>query len=66
MPLHFRECDNADLETLVKISKNTFAAAFEADNHPEDFKAYIQEAFHPDKLDRELSDKNSLFYFVYE
>ena len=66
MPLHLRECDNADLETMVKISENTFAAAFEADNNPEDFKAYIQEAFHHDKLNRELSDKNSLFHFVYD
>lgn len=66
MPLHLRECDNADLKTLVKISKNTFAAAFEKDNNPEDFSAYVQEAFHPEKLNRELSDNNSLFHFVYD
>lgn len=65
MPLHLRECDTADLKTLVKISKETFAAAFEKDNNPEDFSTYIQEAFHPKKLKRELSDNNSLFHFVY-
>ena len=66
MPLHLRECDNADLGTLVKISKKTFAAAFEKDNNPDDFQSYIQEAFHPNKLAAELANDNCLFHFVYD
>nr|WP_297784536.1 GNAT family N-acetyltransferase [uncultured Allomuricauda sp.] len=66
MPLLFRECVTTDLDTLVQISKSTFTAAFEKDNDPDDFQAYIQEAFHPDKLKKELADKNSLFHFVFD
>ncbi|WP_421802165.1 GNAT family N-acetyltransferase [Flagellimonas sp.] len=66
MPLHLRECDNTDLETLVKISKKTFAVAFEKDNNPDDFQSYIQEAFHPSKLAAELANENCLFHFVYD
>ena len=66
MPLYLRECDNADLDTLVNISKNTFAAAFEKDNDPEDFQSYIEEAFHPNKLSEELANENCLFHFVYD
>lgn len=66
MPLHFKECISSDLESLVNISKNTFSKAFEKDNNPEDFQTYIQEAFHPAKLKKELANKYSRFYFVYE
>ncbi|MGN7513529.1 MAG: GNAT family N-acetyltransferase [Allomuricauda sp.] len=66
MPLSVRECVRSDLETLVVMSKNTFSEAFEKDNDPEDFQAYIKEAFHPDKLAAELANRNSLFYFVFD
>ncbi|MHA7829905.1 MAG: GNAT family N-acetyltransferase [Flagellimonas sp.] len=66
MPLYLRECDNADLKTLVKISKNTFSAAFEDDNDPEDFQSYIKEAFHPNKLSEELANEHCLFHFLYD
>ena len=65
MSLYLRECVNADLDTLVKISKETFAAAFEKDNDPDDFQSYIQEAFHPNKLAAELVIKDCHFHFVY-
>ncbi|MBA4745399.1 MAG: GNAT family N-acetyltransferase [Muricauda sp.] len=66
MALHYLKCTTADLKTLVHISKETFRAAFEKDNDPKDFEAYIQEAFHPDKLAKELAHKDCLFYFVYD
>ncbi|MCR9226458.1 MAG: GNAT family N-acetyltransferase [Flavobacteriaceae bacterium] len=66
MALHFRECTRTDLDTLVNISKTTFSDAFEKDNGPEDFRAYINEAFCPEKLANELANKDSLFHFVYD
>ena len=66
MALHFRECDGTDLDTLVNISKRTFSDAFEKDNDPEDFQAYIHKAFHSKKLEAELANKDSLFHFVYD
>lgn len=64
MSLIFRQCTGEDLDALVKLSKETFIAAFEKDNDPDDFKAYIQKAFDPQKLASELSDQDTYFYFV--
>ncbi|MCK0161136.1 GNAT family N-acetyltransferase [Allomuricauda sp. F6463D] len=66
MPLSSRECVASDLNTLVQISKETFVTAFEKDNDPNDFRAYIQEAFAPSKLRVDLASKDSFFYFVYD
>ncbi|WP_067029789.1 GNAT family N-acetyltransferase [Allomuricauda sp. CP2A] len=66
MNLSFRQCTISDLDTLVIISKDTFAAAFEKDNDPADFQDYIQNAFSPEKLNKELENPNSIFYFVFD
>ncbi|RYC52453.1 GNAT family N-acetyltransferase [Flagellimonas olearia] len=64
--LSFRQCSVSDLDTLVKISKDTFVAAFEQDNDPTDFQEYINKAFSRERLERELENPDSLFHFVYE
>jgi ribosomal protein S18 acetylase RimI-like enzyme len=64
--LSFRECSVSDLDTLVKISKDTFVAAFEKDNDPDDFWEYINKAFSRERLEVELQNPDSLFHFVYE
>ncbi len=66
MSLSYRECESADLNTLVQISKNTFIEAFEKDNDPNDFRNYTQKAFSHDTLGSELANKDSFFYFVYD
>lgn len=66
MDLFYKKCDQDDLDQLVQISRTTFCAAFEADNNPEDFKAYIDFAFHRNVLADELNDPNTSFYFVYQ
>ncbi|MBO0320916.1 GNAT family N-acetyltransferase [Muricauda sp. CAU 1633] len=66
MGLNFRECTISDLDTLVNISKSTFVAAFEKDNDPDDFQDYIQKAFSSDRLEKELKNTDSLFYFVFD
>ncbi|PWL39780.1 GNAT family N-acetyltransferase [Flagellimonas aquimarina] len=66
MSLTFRECTKLDLDELVNISRDTFIAAFEEDNDPADFKNYIDFAFNKEKLQSELENKNSRFYFVLE
>ncbi|MGB5820104.1 MAG: hypothetical protein WBG90_11525 [Saonia sp.] len=45
MQLHYLEGSVAHLEQLIEISKKTFADAFEKDNDPDDFEAYINFAF---------------------
>lgn len=65
MGLTFKRCSESDLIALIKISKQTFAEAFEKQNNPEDFKEYTDLAFDKGNLRKELSNKNSDFYFVY-
>ena len=65
MQLVFRKCVPADLEFLVQISKTTFIEAFKEQNDPEDFQAYVDAAFEASKLQGELSNTKSAFYFVY-
>lgn len=65
MELSLRRCTGNDVDVLMEISKSTFIAAFEQHNDPEDFKNYLKEAFAKEKLQSELENKNSAFYFVY-
>lgn len=65
MQLVYKKCTIDYLEDLVKISRSTFIAAFEADNNPENFSDYIENAFNKIKLTEELSNPNSGFFFVY-
>ena len=66
MSLVFRKCKIEDLNSLVEISKITFITAFEADNDPTDFNTYIEEAFSPRRIEKELLNPDSAFYFVYK
>ncbi|WP_222982799.1 GNAT family N-acetyltransferase [Flagellimonas meishanensis] len=65
MALRFQKCDVSHLEALVRIARETFVAAFEKDNDPKDFQDYVQKAFDPERIKRELKNKDSIFYFVY-
>lgn len=66
MSLTYRQCTHSDLETLVKISKETFITAFEKDNDPQDFKNYIEKAFSYAQLQSELENPDVFFYFVFD
>lgn len=65
MKLYLEPCSITDLEVLANLSRKTFIEAFEKDNNPEDFKAYLNSAFGEKALNKELLDNNSSFYFVY-
>lgn len=52
------------IEKLQKIGKQTFAETFSSGNSEEDMKAYLDRSFSIEKLQTELSDKNSEFYFA--
>jgi len=66
MPLRFQKCSLSELDDLVRISKKTFIDAFEEHNDPDDFQSYITHAFDRKKLQSELVDSNSSFYFIYQ
>ena len=65
MKLHLEPCTVADLSVLAELSKSTFKEAFESQNNPDDFKAYINSAFGDKSLLKELQDYNSSFFLVY-
>ncbi len=65
MVLQLKKCGMDCLDELLQISKKTFVDAFEKDNDPEDFNAYITTAFDRKKLEEELMDPDIEFYFVY-
>lgn len=66
MKLRLQRCTTADLLPLVNISITTFIDAFEKDNNPGDFKAYIDFEFDGNKLLGELKNSDTTFYFVYK
>ncbi|WP_097044834.1 GNAT family N-acetyltransferase [Flagellimonas pacifica] len=66
MSLYIKCCTERDLDVLVQISKETFIAAFEDQNDPEDFKKYIDFAFSKEKLKSEIENKDTQFYFVFD
>lgn len=66
MNLSFKKCDLDNLDCLIDISRTTFIDAFEKDNNPEDFKAYLDAAFNKPEIKKELLDENSEFYLVYQ
>ena len=65
MNLSFKKCTIKDLDRLVEISRVTFVNAFEKHNNPEDFNSYLNAAFNKEKVNAELLNPNSQFYFVY-
>lgn len=66
MQLRLHKCDSDDLRPLANISRKTFTDAFEKDNNPQDFKAYVDYAFKEDKLLVEMQNPNTSFYFVFK
>ncbi|MFD0990236.1 GNAT family N-acetyltransferase [Mariniflexile jejuense] len=65
MNLSITLCNLSHLEALVEISRNTFINAFEKDNNPVDFLAYVNNAFSEDSIKKELLNPNMSFYFLY-
>lgn len=65
MLLQLQKCGLECLDELIHISKKTFIDAFEKDNDPVDFNSYITIAFDRKKLEQELMDPDTGFYFVY-
>lgn len=65
MNLTIRECTMGDVLKLREISCQTFKDTFEPYNTETDMKAYLEHAYNIEKLSNELSNNDSVFYFVY-
>lgn len=54
----------ADADVLLELSKKTFFDFFAHLNKPEDMEAYTSVAFTPQKIQAELNNPNSHFFFA--
>lgn len=53
-----------DWQRLQQISIETYTDTFEPYNSPEIMDAYLTTAYEPQKLQRELKNPDSSFYFI--
>ncbi|MDU5337217.1 N-acetyltransferase [Enterococcus sp.] len=66
MAENIRRCDLNDLVELQKISIETFRDTFATKNDPTDLETYLREAYALDKLESELTNPDSRFFFIYQ
>ena len=60
-----KKCTLQDLESLRKISIETFYQTFADSNTEENMSAYLENAYNSEKLCKELCNPNSSFFFIY-
>ncbi|PWK16582.1 GNAT family N-acetyltransferase [Tumebacillus permanentifrigoris] len=65
MTIQLKTCTLSDVHTLQAISTETFDETFRATNVPENVDAYLEKAFTLEKLEKELANTDSFFYFAY-
>jgi ribosomal protein S18 acetylase RimI-like enzyme len=63
--IEIRKATVSDLETIQKISIQTFIETFAAVNTPENIANYIKESLNTEQLTAELNNANSQFYIAY-
>lgn len=59
-----RRINAGELDALVKISRQTFHETFSEVNTEENMNRYLEESLSPGKLQAELENENSEFYFA--
>lgn len=65
MNMAIKKCNLDDLPQLQSISVETFSETFKDSNSPEHLHAYLETAYNLPKLEQEIADPSSQFYFVY-
>ena len=60
-----KKCTVQDLESLRKISIETFYQTFANSNTEENMTAYLENAYNEEKLYKELCNLDSSFFFIY-
>ena len=62
--MELKKCTLEGLEQLQKISIELFTDTFKDQNTEEDLKNYLEEAYNSVQLKKELTNKNSAFFFL--
>ena len=55
-----------DINVLQDLSIETFSETFGQQNPPEDLELYLEKAFNPQQLIKEIMDSNTNFYFIFQ
>ncbi|PAD20759.1 GNAT family N-acetyltransferase [Terribacillus saccharophilus] len=63
--INIRKCSIEDLQILQEVSIETFSDTFKDQNSPENMAAYLEKAYTSKKLENELSNASSQFFFIY-
>jgi diamine N-acetyltransferase len=61
-----RKAEQRDLADLLRLAISVFKTTFEAANNPDDFKAYMDEAFTERKMESEFREVGSQFFVAFE
>ncbi len=62
--IHVKKVNPHDIYRLQQIGRQTFLETFSSDNTEENMVTYLEESFSLPKLNTELEDNNSEFYFA--
>ena len=57
--------DTSHASVIAQLALDTFCESFEKVNNPEDFWAYVNEAFHVSKITEEIDERGSLYILAY-
>jgi diamine N-acetyltransferase len=60
----FRKIESKDIYQLVEIACTTFIESFGEQNEPIAFYDYVEKAFAPEQLEKELNTEGSVFYLL--
>lgn len=63
--ISIKKCSDKDLLKLQNISKQTFQETYSSGNTEENMTRYLEQEFSLEKLESELNDQASEFYFAY-
>lgn len=64
-PVRIIDANVSHASLLTKLALETFCEAFAKDNNPDDFNAYINEAFHPDQIKKEITEPGSRYILAF-
>ncbi|MEQ9442312.1 MAG: arsenic resistance N-acetyltransferase ArsN2 [Cyclobacteriaceae bacterium] len=65
MTIEIKPAAPPDATQLTSLGRQTFVDAFEKDNNPQDFWAYVDKAFDETTVQQELADPQSAFFMAY-
>lgn len=64
MSINIKKISHENLDELKEISIETFVDTFKSQNSPENINDYVEKAFRTEKLEKELANEFSHFYFI--